>query len=117
MLSSAKISLVSTPAMDYSRKNANGISFPTPRFYESAILGCSLIGRYETSREIEEIGVSKICFNAMEYEEFAEHLRNVLSKDLKDIFNENREFIRKNLTSCRVAQIIKELNDTIKIQS
>lgn len=45
-LASAKISLVSSPGMDENQPITYGVSFPTPRFYESAILGCALIGRY-----------------------------------------------------------------------
>lgn len=106
-LSSAKVSLVSTPAIDNSRKDANGIDFLTPRFYESAVLGCALIGRYGENEETKRI--SNICPNIKTYIQFSAEMDKALSISNVELFEREEKFIKENLTSCRAAQIEKDI--------
>jgi len=63
-LRKAKVCLISSPGMDQSRPCADGIDYPTPRFYETAINYCSMIGRYDSNHdEFEMTGIPKVCCN------------------------------------------------------
>ena len=106
-LSSAKVSLVSTPAIDNSRKDANGIDFLTPRFYESAVLGCVLIGRYGENEETERI--SSICPNIKTYRQFSMEMDKALSISNIELYEREKNFIKENLTSCRAFKIEKDI--------
>lgn len=103
MLSSARVSLVSTPAIDGSREGAVWNDFLTPRFYESAVLGCAMIGRYRENEETEKI--KDICPNISTYEQFCLAIRNALAMSTAELYAQNEWFIIQNLTSCRAQQI------------
>lgn len=110
-LSGAKVSLVSTPAMDGSRKYANGNDFLTPRFYESAVLGCAMIGRYAVNKETEKI--AQICPNITSYEQFVQEMDKALVITPEELFAKEKDFIQSNLTSCRARQIESDIRDIL----
>jgi hypothetical protein len=106
LLSSCKISLVSTPSVDDSKK-FHGIDFVTPRFFESAAFYCYMIGRYTENKETDLLGLSSICTNISSYESFENEISRLLSykefkyKDQYDVF------LKNNCTSKRCKEIIK----------
>lgn len=108
-LSSAKVSLVSTPAIDGSRKCANGVDFLTPRFYESAVFGCTMIGRYRLNEETKRI--QEFCPNILSYEQFSEEMNKALAIGADELYHRTERFITNNLTSCRARQIVADLNE------
>jgi len=102
-LASAKVSLVSTPAIDGSRKNANGIDLLTPRFYESAILGCAMLGRYGQNEETARL--VGICPHIVDYEQFIVEMDRALTISPKLLYSRYERFIYDNLTVRRAEQI------------
>ncbi len=109
ILSSAKVSLVSSPGVDIQRSRTVGVSFPTPRFYESAILGCALIGRYPDNEEFRELNMNRYCPNITSYEQFAECLERALAQTPEELYAQNHDFIINSLTSKRAEQIQRDL--------
>lgn len=110
-LSSAKVSLVSPPGMDKKNPQKYGINFPTPRFYESAILGCSLIGRYPDNQEFRELNMSRYCPNITSYNHFSRELERALAMTPEELYAQNHDFILNSLTSRRAEQIQKDLEE------
>ena len=102
LLSHAKVSLVSSSGPD-------GIHFPSPRFYESAILGCALLGRYPDNQEFTELNMRRYCPNITSYEQFCEELERALAQTPEELYAQNREFILNSLTSKRAQQIQRDL--------
>lgn len=106
LLSSSRISLVSSPGKDSSR-DFGGIDFITPRFYESAVYYCHMIGRYTKNKESRYIGINKVCpcvENYTEFETILEHYLNKKLFDEKELFD---EFIKMNVTTERGKSIMK----------
>lgn len=107
MLSSARVSLVSTPGMDNSRRGANGNDFLTPRFYESAVFGCAMVGRY---RENEETSVlNGICPNINSFDQFAAEMDHALAASREELWNQNESFVLNSLTSRRAGQLFSDI--------
>ena len=109
VLSSAKVSLVGSSGMDNTRAGTNGICFATPRFYESAILGCALLGRYPDNQEFADLNMHKYCPNITSYEHFCEELEHALTQTPEELYAQNRDFILNSLTSKRAQQIQNDL--------
>lgn len=107
LLQSARISLVSSPAVDNSRSNANGIDFPTPRFYESAIANCHLVGRYGPGPEFRALGIDKICKLVSTYQNFKETIEICRKTEVDSIQYKN--FLQRHLTSTRISEIVNAL--------
>lgn len=71
ILSRARISLVSSPAFDDGRDFGEGFDFFTPRFFESAAMGCYMLGRYSMNQEAEKLKIASVCpfvENQMQFE-------------------------------------------------
>lgn len=111
-LGSARISLVSSPNADGSRSNANGIDYPTPRFYESAALGCSIVGRYGDHEEFSQLHLSDYCPNVQDYDSFAAAIDRGLQIERTVLFKQNQGFITQNLTSMRAKQVLQDMKKT-----
>ena len=110
-LSGAKVSLVSSPGMDEHEPITYGVSFPTPRFYESAVLGCSLIGRYPDNQEFHELNMSRYCPNITSYDQFVHELERALAMTPEELYAQNHDFILNSLTSKRAEKIQKDLEE------
>ena len=108
-LASAKVSLVSSLGMNRKSPITYGNSFATPRFYESAVLGCSLIGRYPNNEEFRELNMSRYCPNITSYEQFVHELERALAMTPEELYAQNHDFIINSLTSKRAEQIRKDL--------
>jgi hypothetical protein len=110
LLRKSKVCLFSSPGIDNSRRNTNGIDFPTPRFYESAINYCFMVGRYSAHEEFKQQGIDKIFKKVNSYEEF-DYVMNRIFKD-KEIINKQEydDFIQSHITSIWY----EELKKTIK---
>lgn len=109
VLSSAKVSLVGCSGIDNASAGANGICFVTPRFYESAVLGCALIGRYPDNEEFTELNMRSCCPNITSYEQFCHELERALAQSPEDLYAQNRDFILNSLTSKRAQQLRRDL--------
>lgn len=109
VLSSAKVSLVGCSGIDNARPDANGICFVTPRFYESAVLGCALICRYPDNEEFTELNMRRYCPNITSYEHFCTELERALAQTPEQLYAQNRDFILNSLTSRRAEQIQRDL--------
>ena len=109
VLSSAKVSLLGCSGIDNARSDSNGICVVTPRFYESAVLGCALLGRYPDNQEFTELNMRNYCPNITSYEQFCEELERALAQSPEELYAQNRDFILNSLTSKRAEQIQHDL--------
>ncbi len=109
VLSSAKVALVGCSGIDNSRPEAYGICFVTPRFYECAILGCALIGRYPDNEEFTELNMHRYCPHITSYEHFCTELERALAQTPEQLYAQNHDFIINSLTSKRAEQILHDL--------
>lgn len=113
MISSCRVSLVSSPGMDNSR-DFGGIDFITPRFYESAANYCYMIGRYADNQEAKSIGIDRVCPNVSSYEEFERLMGSYLNSEgftQKEAFD---QFLRENVTSARIKSMAEEMKKMAK---
>lgn len=108
LLSSARVSLVSSPGCDGGR--FGDIDFITPRFYESAAAYCYLLGRYTENEESKIVGIREICENVKSYKEFEKALTDVLSHGKKLDMDRYKNFLESNKTSVRVEAIKHQLS-------
>lgn len=109
LVASAKVNLVGCSGIDNARNYTFGIQFPTPRFYESAIVGCALIGRYPENQEFTELKMNRYCPNITSYDQFVECLEKALAQTPEEVYAQNHEFIINSLTSSRAKQIQEDL--------
>jgi hypothetical protein len=73
LLGSARIALVSSPGIDGGEIRTGGFNPVTPRFYESAALGCQLVGRYPRDGiDFVANDVSSVCPHVESYSDFCE---------------------------------------------
>lgn len=108
LMSECKVSLVSSPGKDNSRSFGQ-VDFITPRFYESAINYCYMIGRYTNNEEARKIGIPFICPSIETFEEFEKLLTEYLSMKNFSKKNVYDEFIRNNVTSKRVKDFLEKI--------
>lgn len=110
LMASCRVSLVSSPGKDSSR-DFGGIDFITPRFYESAINYCYMLGRYTENEESKLIGIDKVCPHIESYDEFEKNMDMYLKdKDFSKTY-EYKEFIKNNVTSKRLEEIVRVVNN------
>jgi len=109
-LGSAKISLVSSPGVDGGGENRTGNFNPvTPRFYESAVKYCYMIGRFPDSPDFLLNDVKSVCERPNNYKEFEQLVLKMLSQP----FNKKSKydtFIKKHLTSTIAKDVKIELD-------
>ncbi|MCI8585368.1 MAG: hypothetical protein HFI92_05610 [Lachnospiraceae bacterium] len=111
MLNRAAVCILSSPGIDKSRKIADGIDYPTPRFYETAINYCHMIARYGTDHEEFQIqGISNICDSISEFSDFKNKLLSMLSGISVDK-NKYDIFINMHLTSTWFKDFKQILNE------
>lgn len=110
LLSSCRVSLVSSLGKDAS-KDFGGIDFITPRFYESAVNYCHMIGRYTDNEEAERIGIKEVCPCVDTFGQFAEFMNRYLREDkfLEKAAFDN--FCGRHVTSARVQEILQIIKD------
>lgn len=104
LMSKCRVSLVSSPAVDKG-KNFGGVDFITPRFYESAVHYCHMIGRYTDNEEAEIIKLGDICKNIHNQEEFDNCLNSMLKEENNVVFDAYNQFLEKNVTSKRAEEM------------
>lgn len=110
LLSSAKISLVSSPGVDGGELTRTGGFNPvTPRFYESAVSYCYMIGRFPDSPDFIYNKVANVCERPTSYEEFEMCVIDLLHKpfDRQAVYE---PFIQQHLTSTVAKTIKKEID-------
>lgn len=113
LLSSCKVSLVSTPGMDKGPNNVRDFGtndFVTPRFFESAVFYSHMIGRYSDIKETEMLKIPSVCCNVRLQEEFDNELDKALNTDCAVNLERYKQYLTENVTSVR-AESIKEVCD------
>lgn len=109
LLKSANICLLSSPGADASRKWAEDIDFPTPRFYETAVAQCHMIARLTDRLEFKEQGITDICKIVDNYESFEKILDEILSSGKKIDREIYSQFINRHVTSNWYVMLKKKL--------
>lgn len=109
LLSSCKVSLVSSPAVDGTRKFGQGVDFITPRFYESVANFCYMLGRYTENEESKMLNLSSVCENIRDYEQFEKLLDEFLNSSVFTKKSEYVEFLKSNSTSKRCEKIASDI--------
>lgn len=110
LLKKAKISLVSTPAVD-GEKDFGGFDFFTPRFFESVACYCHLIGRYTDNSEAGFFNMKSICKNIITYDMFEKCIEEKLAISCLENLSNYTQFINTNLTSARAEKVKDELRN------
>jgi hypothetical protein len=109
-LGSAKVSLLSSPGIDGGEiSRTGGFNFVTPRFYESAVKYCYMIGRYPDSPDFIINNVKDVCERPETYEEFEQTLLHMLQTPFTDVAKYD-SFIQQHLTSTVSTTIGNEIN-------
>ena len=112
LLSSARISLVSSPGIDTDDETRIGISFPTPRFYESAAVGCEMIGRYADNKEFKIQKVDTVCPNISTYDEFKLSADRIfLNKSMDE--TQRQAFIQMHITSTWIEDLVRGIEQAL----
>ena len=111
ILAASKVSIVGCSGIDGARPDVNGNCFVTPRFYESAVMGCALIGRYPDNEEFRKLDMSRYCPNITSYEQFVYELERALAQTPEELYTQNHDFIISSLTSKRAEQIQHDLEE------
>lgn len=109
LLEKAKVSLVSSPGADNSRKNTNGFDFPTPRFYESASQYCYMLGRYTRNEEMKMLEIESVCDYIETYEDLKNYMNSYLNSSVFIKLNAFSSFLEKNTTDQRAELLEKSL--------
>lgn len=112
-LGSAKISLLSAPGVDGGDQlRTGGFNPVTPRFYESAVKYCYMIGRYPDAPDFILNKVSSVCERPANYQDFEQMVLRMLNTpfDLKEQYD---AYIKQHLTSTIADSIKVELDKLI----
>ena len=112
LLSSARISLVSSPGIDTEDVTRLGISFPTPRFYESVAVGCEMIGRYADNQEFKKQKIGMVCPNIASYEEFKENADRIFEGNYNNEV-QRQEFIQMHKTSTWIQELLEQIEKAL----
>lgn len=105
LLARSKISLVSSPSVDGNSRFGE-FDFITPRFFESAVFYCHLLGRYTENKEADLLNIKDICPNILTRAQFDFHINNMLHTDCKINVAKYDAFIKQNTTSVRLNRIL-----------
>jgi hypothetical protein len=108
LLSKCKISLVSSPGMD-NAINTGKFDPVTPRFFESAVNLCHMLGRYPVNADYTYFKIPEICKNISDYAQFEQEVMNLLLSSTSALTDYYKDFLDSNYTSKRVHQIISDL--------
>lgn len=109
-LGSSKISLLSSPGVDGGEvTRTGGFNFVTPRFYESAVKYCYMIGRFPDSPDFLTNNVKDVCERPESYDEFESMVLKMLKTPFADR-GKYKAFIQQHLTSTVAEAIGKELD-------
>jgi hypothetical protein len=107
LLKQAKVSLLSAPGMDEDDKRTGGFSPVTPRFFESAVCGCKMVGVYPQNDDFGFNKIRSVCPNVTSFDEFN---RIVSSYLLSDTAIDYTDFITVNLSSNKAIELNLKLN-------
>lgn len=105
LLRKSKISLVSTPGHDGERHPGMVMDCFTPRFYESAISWCYLIGRYVHNEESEMLKIKSVCDFVESYDQFESYVKKYIASKEFLKREDYIRFINENVTSKRVEEL------------
>ncbi len=111
IIKESRISLLSSPGIDNSR-NTGGYNPVTPRFLESASQYCKMIGRFPENEDFNFFNIGSICKKVDTYDQFETTLTKYLNEDFNQK-NEYDNFLKKHLTSQRVFDLMRIINNSI----
>lgn len=109
MLSRARISLVSSPAFDGGRNFGEGFDFFTPRFFESAAMGCYMLGRYSMNKEAGKLNIASVCPFVENQAKFVSLVDERLQATSFLQEGAYKKFLEENRTSKRVEELKRYL--------
>lgn len=109
LLAKCKVSLVSSPVIDGTRDFGRGIDFITPKFYESAVNYCYMLGRYTENEEAEMLKIASVCNNIKNYKQFEKWLDEYLVSTNFLKKQEFEDFLKNNMTRVRCETIRSDI--------
>lgn len=108
-LAKAKIAIVTSPGIDGGEQRTGGFNPVTPRVFEAAVGKCYMVGKYEKNSEFYAFGLDQLVGMPDSYEAFETMVQARINNPF-DMHKEYEVFLRSNLNSKRVAQIMQDLN-------
>lgn len=102
LLRSSKAALYSTPGIDGGQDRTGGFSPVTPRLFELATAGCSIIARYSENTDTDYFKLNSFFPSANDYSLFEQQLRAALNSDVKQVLDYNETFLSQHYTSKRI---------------
>lgn len=107
LLRQTKISLLSAPGLDADAVRTGGFSPVTPRFLESAVCGCHLVGVYPENADFTYYGIDQICTKVSDYKSFRDSILKFL---IDEKIPDYREFLVNHITSRRAMELKQKLS-------
>ena len=98
-LKKAKVSIFSSPGIDGSRAEANGIDYPTPRFYEIASQYCFMVGRHTDHQEFRDLRIDDVFINVNDYNHFENSMNDIFNEKKKIDIKKYQEFMKAHCVS------------------
>lgn len=111
LLRMAKVGFYSTPGIDGGEERTGGFNPVTPRLFELAAAGCSIIARYPENEDTHYFNLKTFYPAVNDYSSFEKQLKAALSKDAKEVQKHNKEFLESHYTSNRVLLLKQILNN------
>ena len=108
LLKESKICVLSSPGVDGSRPQCKDMDYPTPRFYESAINYCHMVGRYSDNEEFKMQKIPNVCMKVDTYEDFKQYVNQILKGGYSFPVDKWDEFINLHLTSKWYSDFLKK---------
>ena len=103
LLSSARVSLYSTPGIDDSRYRSNGFNQVTPRFLECLACGCHVMARYKENADTDFYELPSIAPHVETYEMFERMMDYAICHNVDRALYRN--YLDKHKTSKRIEQL------------
>ncbi len=108
ILSKSRISLLSSPGIDDPARTG-GFNPVTPRFLESASMGCHMLGNYIDSKDFQFCEVSKVCKSVSTYNEFESELEIMLESKA---IPEYQSYLERFRTSKVAGDLLNIISDS-----
>ncbi len=103
MIRKTKISCYTTPGLDESKSDTCRFNQVTPRLFEMLSNGCSVIGHYPDSADVQWYNIDNIVPNVDNYEDFKRILNELRIKPIP--FDRIKMFMERIYTSTRAKEL------------
>ncbi|HEY4196723.1 MAG TPA: glycosyltransferase [Mucilaginibacter sp.] len=111
LLRTAKVTFYSTPGIDGFEERTGGFNPVTPRLFELAASGCSIIARYPVNPDTDFFRLPLFYPSADSYELFEKQLTKALHSDADKVRKHNQTFLTDHYTSNRARMITDIVNN------